>query len=130
MVRRAADGSAGVDEIGHPDIVLPVMRRASRGACRALLDTTNADASSSAEAMLANPRLLSEYLNDVRTLSRHVTEYNRLAKAARAPWRTLWRWWTTCSGCSWMSPAAAPSVMTSRQCFLHPRRRKSRCRRN
>ena len=65
---------------GIQDIVLPVMRERLEERLRALLDTTDADTAEPA-SMISNPRLLADYLNDVRTLSRHVTEYNRLAKA-------------------------------------------------
>jgi len=66
---------------GIQDIVLPVMRERLDERVRALLDTTDVEQATGQESVMANPRLLAEYLNDVRTLSRHVTAYNRLAKA-------------------------------------------------
>jgi hypothetical protein len=65
---------------GIQDIVLPVIHERLDERVRALLDTADFDPSTVQASVMANPRLLAEYLDDVRTLSRHVLEYNRLAK--------------------------------------------------
>jgi hypothetical protein len=66
---------------GIQDIVLPVIRERLDERVRALLDTTGVEEATGPASVVANPRLLAEYLNDVRELSRHVQQYNRLAKA-------------------------------------------------
>ncbi len=65
---------------GIQDIVLPIVHDRLDERLRALLDTTDVEAATGPESVMANPRLLAEYLNEVRTLDRHVNEYNRLAK--------------------------------------------------
>lgn len=67
-------------EAGIQDIVLPVIRQRLEERARALLDSSAADTASGTEAVMANPRILADYLGEVRTLSRHVTQYNRLAR--------------------------------------------------
>jgi type VI secretion system protein ImpL len=66
---------------GVQDIVLPVIRERLDERLKELLDTTDFDMSTGQESVMSNPRLLADYLNEVRILSRHVNSYNRLAKA-------------------------------------------------
>jgi type VI secretion system protein ImpL len=65
-------------EAGIQDIVLPVLRERLEEKVLALLDSASAEVNEG--SVMENPRGLADYLNEVRNLSRRLTQYNRLAK--------------------------------------------------
>lgn len=77
---------------GVQDIVLPVTRQRLVERADRLLGFRNGvrDTSVAAELDVEDPRSITTYLNDVRTLSRNIARYNTLARAKSGSVRDLW----------------------------------------